>query len=412
MMWTVFALLTLLAAAFVIYPLVKKSSRPVVDKAEATFDLVEHKNVELFKEQLLDLKQQLENGDIKESQYSELVSEQKRLLLNDAPDKDLRGSLSHAIATQSTGRGAWLLIACLLSVPLVAFGLYQVLGASDDVEIAELLETRMTASLGAEDYSVLSKTIQSRISRKLASETDNVFYLVTLARLQMEDANFSAATASYQKAVSLAPNDAELMAEYAQALYFAAGSKFEGEAGLVLDNALGLDPGNRTALGLNGIRAFELGDYQLAVRSWQLALQSIPPGSPQAQALQSGILRARKQLGEELPSLTVKVALSPDLEVTPGQVVYVFAREWQGKPMPLAVARLLVEDLPTTVILDDTMAMPGGAPLSSIDSVEVVARVSLSGSAIPSAGDLEGVTGELEMGNRKVPVQVVIDHQL
>lgn len=412
MMWIVFALLTLLAAAFVIYPLVRKSARAVVDKTENTFDLVEHKNVELFKEQLAELKQQWANGDIEESQYSELVSELKRLLLSDAPDKGSQDSLSSAIAKQSTGRGAWLLIACLLLAPLLAFGLYQMLGASDDVEIAELLETRKTVSLGAEDYSVLSKTIQHRISRKLMSEADNVFYLVTLARLQMEDADFSAATTSYKKAVSLASNDAELMAEYAQALYFAAGSKFEGEAGLVLDNALGLDQGNRTALGLKGIRAFEAGDYQLAARSWQLALQTIPPGSPQAQALQSGILRARKQLGEELPSLTVKVTLSPDLETTSDQVVYVFAREWQGKPMPLAVARLLVEDLPATVILDDTMAMPGGELLSSIDSVEVVARVSLSGSAIPSAGDLEGVTGELEMRNHKVPVQVVIDHQL
>ena len=175
---------------------------------------------------------------------------------------------------------------------------------------------------------------------------------------------------------------------------------------------MALDPDNLTALGLQGIRSFESGEYLLAISSWQAALKAISPQSSQAQALQSGIFRARKLLGEDLPALIVEVALSPELEATPSQTVYVFAREWQGKPMPLAVAKLLVENLPTTVTLDDSMAMVGGLSLSSVALVEVVARVSTTGSAIPSDGDLEGSTGKLEMNNDQKLIHVIIDRQL
>ncbi|MDX2464943.1 MAG: c-type cytochrome biogenesis protein CcmI [Porticoccus sp.] len=406
MMWLVFALLTILAATFIVFPLLKSTRKSTADLSSNASDLVEHANVVLFKEQLADLDLQLAEGDIDDVQYAELVSEQKRLLLVDTPAN------VNSYSKDKSGRGAWLVLVCLLITPILAFSLYQMLGASDDVEITELLQLRASEPMSDEESATLSQKIQAKLSRRILSEPDHIFYLVTLARLQMDEANFVGAAMSYRQAVEVNPNDSELLAEYAQALYFAAGSKFEGEAGAVLDNALALDTNNLTALGLQGIRSFESGEYLLAIRSWQAALKAISPQSSQAQALQSGILRARKFLGEDLPALNVEVALSPDFEATPGQTVYVFAREWQGKPMPLAVAKLLVEELPTTVTLDDSMAMVGGLSLSSVALVEVVARVSTTGSAIPSDGDLEGSTGKLEMNNDKKLIHVVIDRQL
>jgi cytochrome c-type biogenesis protein CcmH len=165
-------------------------------------------------------------------------------------------------------------------------------------------------------------------------------------------------------------------------------------------------------LGLQGIRAFENADYTLAIASWQSALRAISPATPQAQALQIGIARAKQQLGEELPGIKVQVTLSPELAADPELLVYVFAREWQGPPMPLAVTRLQVADLPASVVLDDTMAMPGGKPLSSVEQVQVVARVSQSGSAIPAPGDLEGVSGALNLSEGSVSEAVIIDRKL
>jgi len=112
----------------------------------------------------------------------------------------------------------------------------------------------------------------------------------------------------------------------------------------------------------------------------------------------------------------IKVSLSQELKASPDQSVYVFAREWQGRPMPLAVVKLSVSDLPASVILDDSMAMPGGKSLSSASSIQVVARVSSTGSAIPSEGDYEGLTGKVAASTlsdgKAQEIPVLIDRKL
>lgn len=439
-MWLVLALLTLLAVSFVIYPLIRTAPKPISDEVYGADGVVQRANVVLFKEQLADLERQLFDGDIDDSQYTELVAEQKRLLLVDAselieeksmedstPSTSPSGSAVDVVKKSRPDRGAWLIMVSLLLVPLLAFSLYQMLGASDDVDIAELLQRHSSASISsAEDYVSIGRQIQRKISHRLESKPGDVFYWVTLARLQMEDNNFQSAKNSYEQALKWSPDNAELMAEYAQVLYFGADNKFEGEPGVVLDKALSMDPNNRTALGLQGIRAFGKGNYTLAITSWQTALRAINPASQQAQALQSGILRAKKLLGEnisgnsasdeKLPALSIKVSLSQELEATPDQSVYVFAREWQGMPMPLAVVKLSVADLPASVMLDDSMAMPGGKSLSSVSAIQVVARVSSTGSAIPSEGDYEGVTGEVAVStlldSKAQEIPVLIDRRL
>lgn len=439
-MWLVLALLTLLAVSFVIYPLIRTVPKPISDEVYGAEGVVQRANVVLFKEQLADLERQLFDGDIDNAQYAELVAEQKRLLLVDASeliegaDNSTQEKVPTSPSDSATGvvekgkpdRGAWLIMAGLLLVPLLAFSLYQMLGASDDVDIAELLQRHSSASISTDEYASIGKKIQRKISRRLESKPSDVFYRVTLARLQMEDNNFPAAKKSYEQALKWSPDNAELMAEYAQVLYFVADSKFEGEPGAVLDKALSMDPNNRTALGLQGIRAFGDENYALAIKSWQTALRALNPASQQAQALQSGILRAKKLLGdnvldnnapgEKLPSLLIKVSLSQELKASPDQSVYVFAREWQGRPMPLAVVKLSVSDLPASVILDDSMAMPGGKSLSSASSIQVVARVSSTGSAIPSEGDYEGLTGKVAASTlsdgKAQEIPVLIDRKL
>jgi hypothetical protein len=68
----------------------------------------------------------------------------------------------------------------------------------------------------------------------------------------------------------------------------------------------------------------------------------------------------------------------------------VSARETGIPGPPLAAVRLSSDELPTTVVLSDANAMVEGRNLSSVDEVQVVARVAFGGTAVTSTGDLLG----------------------
>jgi cytochrome c-type biogenesis protein CcmH len=76
--------------------------------------------------------------------------------------------------------------------------------------------------------------------------------------------------------------------------------------------------------------------------------------------------------------------------------------------MPLAVTRLTASQLPATVTLTDAMGMVEGLKLSSFPRIVVGARISTSGRANASPGDLEGLSDGLALP-RNEPVLITID---
>jgi len=87
------------------------------------------------------------------------------------------------------------------------------------------------------------------------------------------------------------------------------------------------------------------------------------------------------------------------------------AKAVSGPPMPLAVAKLKVSDLPVEVKLNDEMAMMPQMRLSNFTKVKVQARIAKSGKPIAQSGDLESEAVEAETaaaGN----VKLVINRQV
>jgi cytochrome c-type biogenesis protein CcmH len=108
-------------------------------------------------------------------------------------------------------------------------------------------------------------------------------------------------------------------------------------------------------------------------------------------------------------ALEVAVALDPALNdrVAPGDTLFVYARATEGPRMPLAIVRRQAGDLPLTVTLDDSQAMAPNFRLSGFAEVNVGARISKSGDALPQPGDLQGSVPGVRVGHdRRVELTI------
>lgn len=173
---------------------------------------------------------------------------------------------------------------------------------------------------------------------------------------------------------------------------------------------------------------------KVAIAQWENMLAHVPADSPDRENIMQIIRDARAEAGmaDVSPSstepvavsapasvagdgktITVSVNLAGDLadKADPDDTLFLFARAVSGPRMPLAVVRKRVADLPLTVTLDDSMAMSPAMVLSSFPEVSIEARVSKSGNAMPSTGDLRGMVSPVKPGAGE-PIALLINSQV
>jgi cytochrome c-type biogenesis protein CcmH len=159
---------------------------------------------------------------------------------------------------------------------------------------------------------------------------------------------------------------------------------------------LKIAPDNPTGLWLVGLAAEQRQDYSTAHESWTRLL-SLIEDDPASIAEVSQLVKVLEQRDPSLAassvainSLTLKVELNSNLQslVEPGDLVFVYAKAAKGPPMPLAVKRLTVSELPAQVSLSDADAMIPEMKLSAFDLVVVGARISKTGNPVAQPGDL------------------------
>jgi cytochrome c-type biogenesis protein CcmH len=266
-----------------------------------------------------------------------------------------------------------------------------------------------------------------QLAERLKDQPDDVEGWAMLARSYGMLGRLDEALPAYQKAVALNGQDARLLADYADTLALKNDRNLEGEPMALVERALKIEPTNLKALSLAGAAAFNRRDYAGAVRYWERVVQHAPAESPYLPQVQASIAEARERgglgpasgaaaqakpppaavatakpaaapLATPAPDAaggatirgTVRLAPALAMMAAPTDAVFIFARPAEGSRMPLAIVRKQVKDLPVDFVLDDSMAMSPGAKLSLFPQVVVSARVSKSGQAVPSAGDLSG----------------------
>jgi cytochrome c-type biogenesis protein CcmH len=398
MIWWLIAGLLLLASLFLVYPFVRHDKAEVQDDADA--------NLQIFRDQQAQLDSQLQQQEIKQPQYDQLLAEAKQLLL-------LNSQKPQADENQAPRKSGWLLPVSLLLLPIFCLASYHYLGAAADEKILKMLEQNTQMSVDDPQAQLKQQELFSAIEKRAAQRPDNIYYWILLAKRAVQQNDLSSAQFHYAQAIKASPEDSYLLAQYAEITFMLADSQFTDEVNRAIDKAFAIDSSNPTVLGLKGIQAFETEQWQLAITYWQEASRQMEQGSPTATALKAGIARAQKRLGiepqEQLsPQVEITVSIDKSIQFDPNQTVFVALVAISGAPMPLAAKKLRAGDLPTTITLSNADAVMEGYNLSSVNEVKAVARLSQSGSATPQAGDWEAVAQRVDLssGNYSIALEV------
>jgi cytochrome c-type biogenesis protein CcmH len=399
--WWLITGLLLLASLFLIYPFVRHEVNEVEDDADA--------NLQIFRDQQAQLDSQLQQNEIWQPQYDQLLAEAKQLLLLNSQ----KPQVEETVVSVKVGR---LLPIALLLLPIFCLASYHYLGAAADEKILKMLEVNTQLSVDDPQAQFKQQALFSAIEKRAAQRPDNIYYWILLAKRAVQQNDLSSAQFYYAQAIKASPEDSYLLAQYAEITFMLADSQFTDEVNRAIDKAFAIDSSNPTVLGLKGIQAFETEQWQLAITYWREASRQMDQGSPTATALKAGIARAQKRLGIEpeqqlSPQVEISVSIDKAIQFDPNQTVFVALVATSGAPMPLAAKKLRAGDLPTTITLSNTDAVVEGYNLSSVNKVKAVARLSQSGSATPQTGDWEAVAQRVDLSSENDSLALEISRQ-
>lgn len=399
-LWLLIAVLLILALFFLVYPFVQRQQ---IDQGD-----VQEANLHIFRDQHIQLASQLQQKQISQAQYDQLLTEAKKLLLSNAE------TLEPQIFIDPTKKQpAWLLPALILLLPLFCLGVYQSIGASADQRILALIQ-QVSESSDSAQIVERQNQLYAAVEKRAEQRPDNIYYWILLAKRALQKDDLTGAKYNYSQAIKLSPDDGYLLGQYAEILFMLANSEFTLEVLAAIDKAFAIDSSNPTVLGLKGIHAFEQQQWQLAITYWQEAERQMDQGSATAAALKAGIARAQKRLGIKpeqanvSPQVKIQVSIDQSIAFSPEQPVFVALVATSGAPMPLAAKKLRAGDLPTTITLSNADAVMEGYNLSSVSEVKAVARLSKSGSATPQVGDWEDSIDSINLSALKQSLSLKI----
>jgi cytochrome c-type biogenesis protein CcmH len=328
-----------------------------------------------------------------------------------------------------SGRKMSLVVAVISFLAIVTGSiLYWKLGRSDTEKVpSSLFEPKQGEAPhgGLSDLDGMAERLAARLNTSGQNDGNG---WVLLARTYVELKRYPEAASTFERAHKLiGDSDAQMLADYADAHTMANGRRFDAKSKDLVVRALKTDPANQKALELDASVAYDTGDYKKAAAQWAKLLPLLPAGSDHALVISANIAEARSRAG--LPAgppillqrsaqasagagINGSVRLAPALQgkVAPGDTLFVFARAPGESKAPVAIVRATAAELPFAFTLDDSRSMIASARLSSMKEVNLVARVSKSGTAVAQPGDLEGSLSAVKLGASGV--QLLIDRDI
>lgn len=437
--WVLTVLMLLLAIALLVLPLLKAQRASSIAYKES--------NLKLHAEKLNELDLDLNEGRIDQELYKTARDELDRELLIDVPEESQDNAALHYTGEGKKHPAIAIMVAFF--VPLLTMLLYLELGmhaASDEAFTAAQAQTQQRHPQ-AQGQQPSVENMVSKLEQKIASTGGTLQEWAMLARSHKYLGRYEQAIKAYDVALEKDTNNAQLMLEKVEVMALSNNRSFTPEARKLALKAYSLAPNDPNALLFAGFSEYQFGNYRQAmdhlitlfpllvnvedqaVKNSVLAMirnsrdKLIAAGEKVAELDELIDVKALAQPAPQpvasstTPSasassttLTVNVNVSDKVrkKFAAGDAVFIYAKAKTGPRMPLAVQRMTLNALPTTVTLDDSMAMVQGMNLSAFDQLVVSARVTKTGGAIAQSGDYIG-SFTVEDKSTQSTINLVID---
>jgi cytochrome c-type biogenesis protein CcmH len=438
------SLMLIAALAFVLVPLLRSRN---TDRQLLRKTLTDNaSNVAIFRAQKAEIEEDFAGAlitvDERDHALQELSMRVASEVKGDAASIDVAPATSNVIS-----RGVWVFATlAVIGIPLSAVLLYATLGSPQliskgvapvDASAGKGANPVATNGAAAESPEVSDKQILAMVdslAEKMQQNPSDPKGWILLARSQNALGRYADAGKAYERAVALLPNDAQVLADYADVTAMIQDGRFDGKPLTLIKQALQIDPNNMKALALAGTAEMRLGNKTQSLKHWQKLKTLVAKDSDDARELDSIIAEVNgasegKPMLQPAPSAPAptksasapaaatgsskttsgSVTISPELatRVAPGDTLFVFARAVNGPKMPLAIVRVPAPKAwPFAFSLDDSMAMAPGMNLSAFPEVTIEARISKSGNAQPQPGDLVGQSAPLKPGATNIGVSI------
>lgn len=382
------------ALLLLVLPLLKNHALARVDGTQRNADIARQRHAEL--------KQQLRDGLLSQTQYDEQYLELQQSL-NDDLDTDPG-------QRPQTGNGRWAIPVIVLFLPLLSLLLYFHLADPEALQKAEIQQ--------ANDKTVTEvRTMIARIIERLKQNPDDIEGWLMLGRSYKYLQQYPDAAKVFAKLYQIQPDNPEVLLNYAESLAMVRNGQLAGEPAALAYKAVKLAPDNNDALWMAGMAKAEEGEAEQAIAYWQKLAGQLPAGSASQQQVQQMITEAAARQSETTGSVATNIGVRVEIDaalkpqVQAGQTVFIYAQALNGPKMPLAIVRKLVADLPVSVNLNDTMAMQPNLHLADFKQLKIVARISKTGDASTQTGDFIGAS-ELSLPANDQPVSVLINQEV
>ncbi len=378
-------------------------------------------NVAIARAQASDLKLKLDAGEITANEYQDEKARLEAGLARDIePD-----AVASAGQPANDNSGQWMFWPLAAVLPIAAGMLYLTLGTPAAIDPANRVAA--PEAVAGQQAAPDMQHIVTRIKQQLEQNPEDARGWFMLGRAHLTLGEYEDAAVALRRSVEIDGNNVDVKIRLADAIALTQDGSLLGEPAALLKSALEQRPDHPQGLWLHGMAVNEAGDPEAAIGIWNKLMPLLSADPKSASEVEQLIANAKQQVagastnnstttdaGTNAGSLVIEVDVKQGLadDLPADTAVFVYAKAVSGPPMPLAVVKHTLGELPLTVTLSDAQAMIDSMKLSAFTEVAVGARISRTGDPIAQSGDLFTEISNVDTSRQQRPLKITISETL